>query len=145
MQVVSWLQAARAQDIVLLTRTESSPGSGSDGMTRWMVVATAASDRHAAACAGAVRYQVREAIVATTRSPRVCVCVCVCVCARARWAEAQPRLGRLHAYGTVYVVDWICAHGCLCVCVCVCVCHRPNVCWTSSTLTHFQILPTTVI
>ncbi len=87
--VACWLLAARAHDVVLLQERElggssSTGAAGADpvggsgegagggaqdggGVLRQVVVATAVSDRHAAACAEAVRWQVRSPFGGKTR------------------------------------------------------------------------------
>jgi hypothetical protein len=75
-QVAAWLLAARAQDVLLLQqvqRTEQSPAAGHvlpdqvhmhhvtepQAVGPQLLVATAVSAQHAAACAQAVAWQVR--------------------------------------------------------------------------------------
>lgn len=55
-KISSWLVAARAQDTVVVY-----PGNG-ENHTSVLIVATAVSQRHAAACVEAVRWQVSEAL-----------------------------------------------------------------------------------
>ncbi|GLC35659.1 hypothetical protein PLESTM_000351500 [Pleodorina starrii] len=69
-EIATWLVKARAQDVVLLCSDPDAEadsgdlgtpsGSGSGSAASFMVIATALSQRHAYACAEAVRYQVRE-------------------------------------------------------------------------------------
>ena len=56
MQIASWLSAARAQDVVTVF-----PAGEAGGPV--LVTGTAVSQRHAAACVEAVRWQVRVVVV----------------------------------------------------------------------------------
>eukprot|EP00983_Pelagomonas_calceolata_P011311 364015-Pelagomonas_calceolata.AAC.2 len=113
-QISSWLVAARAQDTVVVY-----PGNG-ENHTSVLIVATAVSQRHAAACVEAVRWQVGACVRAYVET--VCwqmrACVRACMCGGCVLADACA-CACVHAW-------WLYAGRCMRACLLAC---EEGVCW----------------